>query len=153
MANRAGTISNPQLDVIAFAIAPIAALSVNAIERRWLGGSALGAFRPFMIVGVYTFAVLFGLPLHDYLLNRNTQWWVYMMGAGAVAALPFVLLVPDADTFLADTAWLEEFGRPVRQETERHGNLPVLRVWYQHGLEVEFGFADGAGRWMPVVRQ
>src|ERR1043166_8863970 len=94
MQNRARTISNPQLDVIGFAIAPIAALSVNAIERWWFGGSALGAFGPFMIVGVYTFAMLLGLPLHDYLLKRNTQWWVYMMGAGAVAAGPFLLLVP-----------------------------------------------------------
>jgi hypothetical protein len=47
-----------------------------------------------MIVGVYTFAVLFGLPLHDYLLKRNTQWWVYLMGAGAVAAGPWLVLVP-----------------------------------------------------------
>ena len=94
MQHRGSTISNPQLDVIGFAIAPIAALSVNAIERWWLGGSPLGAFGPFMIVGVYTFAVLFGLPLHDYLLKRNTQWWVYLMGAGAMAALPFLLLVP-----------------------------------------------------------
>src|SRR4051794_17096533 len=94
MQNRASTISNPQLDVIGFAIAPIAALLVNAIERSWLGGRALGAFGPFMIVGVYTFSMLFGLPLHDYLLKRNTQWWVYLMGAGAVAAGPFLLLIP-----------------------------------------------------------
>src|SRR5438477_9248622 len=94
MQKGASTISDPQLDVIGFAIAPIAALAVNAIERWWLGGSALGAFGPFMIVGVYTFAMLFGLPLHDYLLKRNTQWWVYTMGAGGVAAGPFLLLAP-----------------------------------------------------------
>jgi hypothetical protein len=83
MRNSGSTISNPQLDALGFAIAPIAALSANAIERWWLGGRAFGALGPVV-----------WLPLHDYLLKRNTQWWVYLTGAGAMAALPWLVLVP-----------------------------------------------------------
>jgi predicted nucleotidyltransferase len=64
--------------------------------------------------------------------------------ASACSDVDLIILTQDARPFLADTAWLEEFGHPVRQESEQHGNLLVLRVWYQHGLEVEFGFADEA---------
>jgi predicted nucleotidyltransferase len=62
--------------------------------------------------------------------------------ASACSDVDLIILTQDADALMLDTAWLQEFGHPVRQETERHGTLAVCRVWYQHGLEVEFGFAD-----------
>jgi hypothetical protein len=86
--------SNRRLEVLGFAIAPVAAVSVNGIERWWLRADVLGAFNPLMFILVYTFSVLFGLPLHDYLLKRGARWWAYTIGAGVVAAIPFLLFVP-----------------------------------------------------------
>ena len=38
--------------------------------------------------------------------------------------------------------WINAFGNPVRHAVEPYGMLTSLRVWYQQGLEVEFGFGD-----------
>jgi predicted nucleotidyltransferase len=62
--------------------------------------------------------------------------------ASACSDVDLMIVTRDAETLLRDTTWVGEFGHVLRQETERHGNLAVCRVWYQHGLEVEFGFAD-----------
>jgi predicted nucleotidyltransferase len=62
--------------------------------------------------------------------------------ASACSDVDLIILTQDPEEFLRDTGWAEAFGHPLRQVTERHSNLAVRRVWYQHGLEVEFGFGD-----------
>ena len=64
--------------------------------------------------------------------------------ASACSDVDLIILTQNSDEFVRDTAWAAEFGHPLRQVTERHGSLTVCRVWYQHGLEVEFGFSDGS---------
>ena len=49
--------------------------------------------------------------------------------ASACSDVDLIILTQDPDAVLRDTAWVEEFGHPVRQETERYGNLVVFRVW------------------------
>jgi len=62
--------------------------------------------------------------------------------ASACSDVDLIVLVRDADAFLRDTSWIEAFGQPIRHLPESYGNLAVIRVWYQNGLEVEFGFSD-----------
>ena len=59
-----------------------------------------------------------------------------------------VILARDPQTYLSDQAWVNRFGEPLRSQMEDYGRLTSLRVWYQSGLEVEFGLtgADWAAR-------
>lgn len=52
-----------------------------------------------------------------------------------------VVLCDDADAFVDDPRWLHRFGTPTRHARERWGAVRSIRVWYENGLEVEFGFA------------
>jgi len=62
--------------------------------------------------------------------------------ASACSDVDLVILARAPDDYLRDTAWVEELGHSVRRITENYGNLTVCRVWYQNGLEVEFGFGN-----------
>ena len=53
-----------------------------------------------------------------------------------------VLLVKDPQAFLKEFQWAADFGPVSRHALEDWGKLTALRVWYQNGLEVEFGFAN-----------
>jgi predicted nucleotidyltransferase len=52
-----------------------------------------------------------------------------------------VALCDGADAFVDDLRWIQRFGAPTRHAVERWGAVTSIRVWYEHGLEVEFGFA------------
>ena len=41
--------------------------------------------------------------------------------------------------YLEEVSFVEQFGHPLRLEEEDWGALTSLRVWYEEGLEVEFG--------------
>src|SRR4051794_16285026 len=60
--------------------------------------------------------------------------------ASARSDVDLVISVTDPADYLSDTAWVAEFGDPVRHALESYGKLSVCRVWYSNGLEVEFGF-------------
>jgi predicted nucleotidyltransferase len=62
--------------------------------------------------------------------------------ATASSDFDVVLLVRHPQQYLSDTTWTSAFGNPVRHAIEPYGQLTSLRVWYQHRLEVEFGFGD-----------
>lgn len=62
--------------------------------------------------------------------------------ATASSDVDVVLLVRHPQQYLCDTTWTSAFGNPVRHAIEPYGELTSLRVWYQHRLEVEFGFGD-----------
>ncbi len=61
-----------------------------------------------------------------------------------------VVLVRNPQKFLADTAWLEQFGSVVSCETEDWGRVTSLRVFYGEGLEVEFGLTIPDWAELPV---
>lgn len=53
-----------------------------------------------------------------------------------------VLLARSPARYLQDRSWIERFGTCARVETEDWGKVTSLRVWYAHGLEVEFGWTE-----------
>jgi predicted nucleotidyltransferase len=62
--------------------------------------------------------------------------------ASACSDVDLIILSREPDEFLRETTWTETFGHPLRHAFENCGNIAVCRVWYQDGLEVEFGFGD-----------
>lgn len=60
--------------------------------------------------------------------------------------LDLILLTPDRAYFLAQQAFLHQFGPVQSIQQEAYGACTSLRVWYSSGLEVEFGFVTPA--WM-----
>jgi 3-methyladenine DNA glycosylase AlkD len=53
--------------------------------------------------------------------------------------IDLVLLIDEPPRYLEDTTWVNVFGTPTRQRIEYYGRVTSLRVWYEDGLEVEFG--------------
>lgn len=51
----------------------------------------------------------------------------------------FVILTEQPQAYLEDIGWAERFGRIENHQTEDYGKLISLRVWYQNGMEVEYG--------------
>jgi predicted nucleotidyltransferase len=54
--------------------------------------------------------------------------------------IDLVLIAVDPNSFLIETRWTGQFGEVQRRRVEDYGKLISLRVWYRHGIEVEFGF-------------
>ncbi len=54
--------------------------------------------------------------------------------------IDLVILTDQPVTYLETTKWAEGFGAIDRQQIEDYGRLTSLRVWYQNGREVEYGF-------------
>jgi predicted nucleotidyltransferase len=51
-----------------------------------------------------------------------------------------VIIAEKPQTYLANTEWIRVFGRAIAQKVEDYGKLTALRVWYESGLEIEYGF-------------
>ena len=51
-----------------------------------------------------------------------------------------VIIVEDPQKYLTHTKWLKVFGTVITQKIEDYGKLTSLRVWYENGLEIEYGF-------------
>ena len=62
--------------------------------------------------------------------------------ASACSDVDLIILAREPADFVRATEWIEAFGHPLRHAFENYGNVEGCRVWYQHGLEVEFGFSD-----------
>lgn len=59
--------------------------------------------------------------------------------AHAESDVDLVIMGANPDDYLTDIAWLHLFGEVTRLEHEDWGLVQSLRVFYQDGLEVEFG--------------
>jgi predicted nucleotidyltransferase len=53
--------------------------------------------------------------------------------------IDLVLLTDRPQKYLGDLKWTERFGDFEKHQTEDYGKLISLRVWYQDGVEVEYG--------------
>ena len=51
-----------------------------------------------------------------------------------------VIIAEKPEEYLSDKSWTKVFGVPITMSVEDHGKLKSLRVWYESGLEVEYGF-------------
>jgi predicted nucleotidyltransferase len=107
----------------------------------------------------------------DTLLQNLTSWAAALPEIRAVALvgsrargtarpdsdLDVVILSERPNQLIDDTAWTRNFGHVTREIRENWGQLTSIRVFYEGGLEVEFGVADT--RWamdqggVAVLRQ
>src|SRR5215211_9065611 len=53
--------------------------------------------------------------------------------------IDFVILTDQPHKYLDERQWVKRFGVVEKQQTEDYGKLTSLRVWYQDGVEVEYG--------------
>ncbi len=53
--------------------------------------------------------------------------------------IDLVLLSDRSRAYLEDLKWIERFGAVEKYQTEGYGKLISIRVWYQSGVEVEYG--------------
>lgn len=51
-----------------------------------------------------------------------------------------VIITEDPQSYLTNMDWARVFGTVITKEIEDYGKLTSLRVWYESGLEVEYGF-------------
>lgn len=51
-----------------------------------------------------------------------------------------IVVSENPQSYLNDNDWARVFGVVITKEIEKYGNLTSLRVWYESGLEVEYGF-------------
>jgi hypothetical protein len=61
-----------------------------------------------------------------------------------------VLLASDPRKYLDDRQWIRLFGTVRRQQEEKYGPLTSIRVWYENGLEVEFGVTSESWAALPL---
>jgi len=60
--------------------------------------------------------------------------------ATEVSDVDLVILTEKPNEYITDTEWIKVFGRAITKEVEKYGKLTSIRVWYESGLEVEYGF-------------
>lgn len=61
-----------------------------------------------------------------------------------------VIITEEPGKFLAKSEWTVIFGAVAKQQVEDYGMLISLRVWYQTGLEVEYGLTTRAWAQVPL---
>jgi predicted nucleotidyltransferase len=54
--------------------------------------------------------------------------------------LDLIIITDDPRKYLLASVWTTVFGKVIAKKVEDHGKLTSLRVWYESGLEIEFGF-------------
>ena len=53
-----------------------------------------------------------------------------------------VIITETPQKYITNTEWTRVFGRPIAKKVEEYGKLTSLRVWYESGLEIEYGFTS-----------
>ena len=73
----------------------------------------------------------------------------YARGTNTVTSdLDLVILTPCRDEMVENQAFTELFGEIAKRQTEYYGACTSVRVWYQNGMEVEFGLVKPS--WISV---
>jgi predicted nucleotidyltransferase len=81
---------------------------------------------------------------------------VTLIGSGAgktateVSDVDLIVVVSFPNNYLKYRQWTSLFGNVVRDKTEVYGKCTSLRVWYDEGMEVEYGFVDESWAALPV---
>ncbi|HKI53814.1 MAG TPA: aminoglycoside 6-adenylyltransferase [Anaerolineales bacterium] len=52
-----------------------------------------------------------------------------------------VIITETPQRYITNTEWTRVFGRPITKRVEKYDMLTSLRIWYESGLEIEYGFA------------
>jgi predicted nucleotidyltransferase len=61
-----------------------------------------------------------------------------------------VIITDDPQKYLTSTGWAGAFGSVITHRVEDYGKLTSLRVWYESGLEIEYGFTTPAWAQSPL---
>jgi len=70
--------------------------------------------------------------------------------ATEVSDVDLIVVVSSPNIYLKYRQWTWLFGNVVREQTELYGRCTSLRVWYDEGMEVEYGFVDESWAALPV---
>lgn len=62
------------------------------------------------------------------------------MQANPTSDVDLVIITTHPQKYLTQNAWLNNFGAVIARRVEEYGKLTSLRVWYENGLEIEYGF-------------
>ena len=52
-----------------------------------------------------------------------------------------VIITETPQRYITNTEWTRVFGKPITKKIEKYDTLTSLRIWYESGLEIEYGFA------------
>jgi predicted nucleotidyltransferase len=61
-----------------------------------------------------------------------------------------IVVVSLPNIYLRHKQWTSLFGSVVREQTEEYGKCTSLRVWYDEGFQVEYGFVDESWAALPL---
>ena len=53
-----------------------------------------------------------------------------------------VIITETPQKYTSDTEWIRVFGKPITKKIEKYEKLTSLRIWYENGLEIEYGFTN-----------
>jgi predicted nucleotidyltransferase len=62
-----------------------------------------------------------------------------------------VIITETPQKYISNTEWTRVFGKPITKKVEKYGKLTSLRIWYENGLEIEYGFATR--EWIEKVSE
>lgn len=62
------------------------------------------------------------------------------MQANPSSDVDLVIIANAPQKYLTQTDWLKNFGAVITSQVEEYGKVTSLRVWYENGLEIEYGF-------------
>lgn len=102
------------------------------------------------------------LRMYEKLIDAVKQWAeenrkiesVIIVGSYArgtntdTSDLDLVILTPCRDEMVENQEFTELFGKITKRQTEYYGACTSVRVWYQSGMEVEFGLVKPS--WIDV---
>jgi hypothetical protein len=69
---------------------------------------------------------------------------------GEVSDVELIIVVSLPNIYIEHKQWTSLFGNVAREQTERYGKCTPLRVWYEEGFEVEYGFVDESWAALPL---
>jgi predicted nucleotidyltransferase len=64
--------------------------------------------------------------------------------------IDLVIIADFPEKYLLEKSWLKFFGQPSKTVHEDWGLVQSLRVWFESGLEVEFGFTSNGWLSKPL---
>ena len=70
--------------------------------------------------------------------------------ATAESDVDLIVVVSPPNIYLEHKQWISLFGSVVREQTEDYGKCRSLRVWYDEGFQVEYGFVDESWAALPL---
>lgn len=56
------------------------------------------------------------------------------------ADVDLVIITETPQKYMTDTEWTRVFGKAITKKVEKYEKITSLRIWYESGLEIEFGF-------------